>query len=734
MKNEMILAGDSYTDSQVISGTVVLVQSLDGNELQYDTLDATLDLGGLVPTLFKPADADGLMTSEGKLLGVRPLIRILVADPTSYRYGATVLYKHNGNLVGKYYMTSMKRVAKTQYSITCVSPVGLLANSKHYGGIYAGTRFSALIGEIIGGVVPFSVAPELADQPVYGWLPIAPRRDNLHQALFAMGAAAQKDANGDLYISPLSDDLVVEIPDNRVYTGGSLSYPDTVTQVSIAEHTYVANAADQTVTLHDGIVEGDQITTPNGISTIGTVVLFTEPMHNLVVENGEIVESGINYAVLAPAAECKLTGQKYTHTVREVTRPETPVANTENKITVSDATLVSIANSENVADRLMAYYSSAKTLSTDFVVGKERAGSAVQINDPFGDATKGIITSMDITMSNTLKAHAEIVADYSPGGVGNFYNELAVISEDGIWTVPAGVSKIRVAVIGGGDGGYSGAQGEAGTAGEGPLYGTGMGPGFGEWGDGGKGGAKGRGGLGGRILILSLNVEEGQTFAIVTGLGGAGGICTGTENTPGSEGTETTFGEYSSADGTRSVTGFADLLGATTYGVPGADGLADGSNGTSGDPDSDEVSVGADITIGDVTYVSGSQGKQVIKSYVDENGYSQRLVIAGGGNGGGAAAGSNGGDGADGQAWAYPTESMGQGGKGGDGATATIVGLDGVSFGSGGQGGNGGGGGGGGASGACISVGTSVFGGAGGSGGMGSKGGNGAPGCVLIYC
>lgn len=724
MRNEVSVSKSSFTDKKIISGSVLLVQSLDGNELQYDTMDAVLDLGSTVPTLFKPKGADGLLTTENELYGVRPLIQILVADPTLYKYGEEVIYKHDGVLVGKYYMTSIKKVGKTKYRISCVSPIGLLVNSQHYGGIYSGIKFSDLVAEIIGGVVPFSVAPELENQPVYGWLSISTRRENLHQALFAMGAAAQKDENGDLVFKPLSDETHTEIPESRIYTSGSVSYPEAVTKVSISEHTFLANDTDETVVLFDGLVAAERITTPSGVVAEGTVVLFNEPVHDLVVENGTIIESSVNYAVLAPSSQCKLTGQKYSHMIRQVTRPETAEGGdteTENKITVTDATLVSIANSENVADRLMSYYSSAKTISTDIVVGSERAGSAVQLADPFGDATTGIITSMGITMSNTLKAHTEVVADYRPGGAGNFYKNFDVISSDSSWTVPEGVSRIRVAIIGGGTGGSSGTNGEAGARGESSPSGT-YAYFSGENGAGGKGGSKGAGGNGGRILVETIAVEEGQTFDIAIGQGGSGGVCTGAESNPGTQGGNTTFGSYSSENGTVSSYGYTDLFEGGLYGARGKDGT-NGSDGDGGGTSSGPATTGASITIAGVTYSSGQQGE-------GDHGVS---CYGYGGLGGGAAAGSNGGDGEAGDTMV--TQSYGVyyylafGGTGGKGATAVSP-DNAENFGCGGNGGHGGGGGGGGGSGYAA---DSVSGASGGAGGSGSNGSSGASGCVLIY-
>lgn len=708
MRNEITVSGDIFTDKQIVSGNVFMVQSLDGNELQYDKLDATLDLCSIVPTLFRPKNADGMLTAENELFGVRPRISILVADPASYKTGAVVLYKHNGSLVGKYYMDSIVRVAKTQYKINCVSPVGVLAKSQHYGGIYSGILFPALIAEIIGNVVPFTVAPEFENQEVYGWLPVASRRDNLHQALFAMGAAAQKDGNGDLYIAPLYDDVHMALPGERVYTGGSVRYPNASARVAVVEHAYLATDLDETVTLFDGLVASEQIIAPSGTSLTGALVLFNEPMHDLAVDNGTILESGVNYAVLSPAGNCKLTGKKYTHTTREIVRPDTATgSNSDDTYTVAEATLVSVVNSENVAARMAEYYGSAKTVSTGIVVESERAGSVVQFEDPFGDLTQGIITSMDIIMSNKLKASAEIVADYSPGNAGNFYTNFAVVTESGSWTVPDGVTKVRVILIGGGHGGESGKAG---------LDGTGSREGYeNSIGQGGAGGEAGAGGAPGKIYVSTVSVSAGQSFSVVIGEGGAGAAYGGTP----SEGGITTFGDFSSSDGYTPESGYIDPASNKVYALRGENGVAGGSGQ---DGASKEKST---VTYDGKTWYSGATG--IISDTL--------LGVATGGGGGGAAVGFNGEDGAEGYTEYWYWGTRGKGGEGGDGATP-VPGMDGATPGSGGQGGHGGGGGGGGGGvydNEEDSYEISVLASKGGAGGSGSAGGSGAPGAVLIY-
>lgn len=690
--NSIIVSNDTFSNDSIVSGNVFLVQSLNGDSLQYDTLNATLNIEKMVSTAFVPKGTDGMITSEKELFKVRPFVKILVADPTVYKYGEVVIYKHNESLVGKYYMTNLTRVGKTKYQIDCVSPIGYLSNSTHYGGIYSGTKYSDLISEIIGGVIPFSMAPELEDQVIYGWLPVASRRDNLHQAMFAMGVAAQKDENGDLYIGPLYDNLHSNLPDSRIYTGGSVRYPNTAYRISVLEHTYTAMQSDESAVLFEGNVSSDRITTPKGVLTEGVLVLFDGPMHDLAVENGTILEDGVNYAVLAPTSNCKLTGKRYNHTTREIARPETiEIGKAENSYSVTDATLVSLFNSENVVNRLASYYGSAKTISAGIVVDQERAGSAVQFNDPFGDETKGIITSLDISMSNTLKANAEIVSDYSPGNAGNFYKNLSIIENSSEWTVPDGVSKIRAVLISGGDGGHHGHPGSAGERGTATQVGK-----------SGEGGLPGNGGKPGKVAIYTIQVTSGDILSVVVGLGGNGAKY---GEDPGT-GEASFIGNYTSDNGISPESGYVSLIDGALYAVSGESGVAGGAGQTY--PDLTEVA------FEDQVWYSGDVGANV---------YSESgELVSTGGLGGGPAVGANGEDGTN--AYYIPdTYNVGAGGAGATpikAKTATV-------YGSGGMGGHGGGGGGGAGGGS-----GSLFGRAG-AGGLGGEGGDGAPGAVLIY-
>ena len=596
--NKITTLSDNYTDEKIESVDVLLVESMTGAELEYDTLNARIDPTQKLPTIIKPADTDGIMSSDSLILGCRPYVSILASNPTQYKYGRAVLYYHNDILIGKFFMQKCIRVKKNLYSISCVSGIGLLGKSKHYGGLYyTGTdTFASVVQDIIGGIVTYTIDPTIKDQKVFGWLPIATRRENLHQILFAMGATIKKDDSGDMFITVLSSATTKEIEDSRIYVGGSVEYQDGVTKVSVLEHAYLnKGSSDEQTTLYEGSVVLPDIafTSPKGQTLTGMIVEFSEPMHDIAVDSGSILESGINYAIVTATGSISLTGYKYTHTTVERFKGDAN-ADEDNTVTVTNATLISRANSNNVVERLYSYYTSAKTVKIDLVTQGEKAGDAVSFNDPYGDSTSGLVSELALTGSHVLKGGATIIADYAPTW-GNDYTDVIIVTSSQTVTLPADATKCRAVLIGGGHGGAVGGTGGSGEAASGGYK------------KGGAGGLPGQAGTGGNILEPIIGEScGGMVFDCTIGTGGAGG----TQSAPqGASGTASTM-SYSedgktvtltSASGSPSFVGFQDFLSpANVYGTTGESGQA-GAKGGGSDGDA-----GA-IVYNGVTYTGGSK-------------------------------------------------------------------------------------------------------------------------------
>lgn len=152
--------------------------------------------------------------------------------------------------------------------------------------------------------------------------------------------------------------------------------------------------------------------------------------------------------------------------------------------------------------------------------------------------------------------------------------EGTLLPDAGEFTVPNGVTSLSVAL---GQGGQGGGHGDPGYITRSGNLGNQLSSGYGDPGENGSGG---------KVWVGTIEVEGGQKIAYSTGAGGA----PGNGNTAGSEGQESTFGAYSSADGQVYTNGYTDVVSGSSYArtgvdlpLPGSgDGGAGGAGGTPG--------------------------------------------------------------------------------------------------------------------------------------------------------
>ena len=658
--------------------------------------------------------------------------------------------------VGTYHLQSVTRVGPKLYTLSALSAVGLLIVRPHRGGIYTGQTVAEAVAEICGDI-PILIETVYRNIKLYGWLPIASARDNLRQVLFAIGAWLHTDENGTLRVQKLWDGTASVIDFNSVDSRNiHVKHLDPVSAVAVTEHQYIAGTED--VTLFEGTAQQ------------GDVIEFDEPAHTLSAEGFTILESGANYAILS-AGTGKLTGKSYIHNRRVVTRTVTEGV-AENVEPITDATLVSLVNSSAVAQRMAAYYACREQLTVDINPAAEHAGHVVSLwNEWDKQQTLACIASRETKISGLLKSRTSALVGFLPPQpeTTEYYDERVLLTGSGEWTVPEGITEVRVVVIGKGQDGTDGSSGTSSSS-----------NGFGQtntdrasWqptasdntrsisasasvtaGAAGKGGAGGAGGDGGKVLEASIQVTPDQKFPYAA------------------TDIESTFGALTSANGTASDTGFYDVVTQQFFARKGADGQNGADGGSDGN---DGGSVGA--ASGGAGRTGGSSTDT--KQDTSNSWLNAKLTLAwtlsgagGGGAGGGSgdAVGTQGGDAsyvyadgavgrkaslsiynssgfsfaAHGDGYVYAT----RGGNGGAGAN----GIDGENYGDGGGGGGGGGGAGkvGAASARCTLDGTApyvhgdkpyqslyvkamVTGGGTANGGSAGTGGAGKPGCIIIY-
>ena len=703
-----------------------------GTELSIDVFNVVVEY---YPDdlLFSPEDYDGVYTKDGYYFGTADIGADLIEVP----YGEPLVFYKDGSVFGKFYVKNIVRTGKNLYKINAMSAIGFLENQKHYGGIYDNETIEDMLDEIIGEAFPYSVDAAIQNEIVSGWLPISTRRANLHRLMFAMGITITKDADGDVVFGYLEYSTPTSVGTGKVFYGGNVDYNIPATAAEVTEYSFYK--------LQN--TEEEQLFTNLGDTTAEELLIeFQHPCYDLRTEEQLTIDSyGDNYAIVS--GNGVLYGKAYTQNTRTIRKVNESATGAANIVTSTEDALVNALNSENVLRRILSYYSSKKTVSIAIDSSGEKCGDVISFYDPFMESESGFISQMEIYASSFLKAALEIITNYIPTGQGNFYHNRALITSSGTWTVPTGVTTIRIALIGGGGGGQGGYDGQRGA---GDPYD----PSWGQDGDMSpyrdreegylgyryrqpqpvkQGGAGGEPGAPGKAYVIDKTVVPGEVITIAVGTGGAGGARNGGSGSAGTAttATSTSLGSISSANGTSTDAGYYDVLGGIAVAAGGTDGY-EGMPGGQTDIASLYGWLGYAGLPGedfDETYHGGAGGSGE-HSESTEDIPSGRYRASGGG-GGGAAYGANGGDGTDG----YLDGNDVYCGSGGAGANAEPPPQ--AFYGCAGNGGNGGGAGGNEGGGYCDTY-FSEFNdryerGAPGAAGHGSVGGQGGAGCVIIY-
>ena len=653
-----------------------------------------------------------------------------------------VEYFRNGRRVGVYYLQTVERVGSDAYTLSALSALGRLITMRHAGGIYTGQTVAEVVPQICAPVAVM-IESVYASRQLYGYLPYSnpdkekgngrSARDSLSQVLFAIGASLGIDENGVMRVEKLWDGVSATITADQINEDScSTVYETPVSAVEITEHQWVKS--QDAVTLFEGTAED------------GALVTFEEPAHSLTAEGFAITEQGDNYAILS-AGTGTLTGKSYNHLTRIVRRTVTDGAE-ENVVTVSDATLVSLTNSVDVAKRMADYYRHRETIRVDVEPGTERAGRVVQIFHPWDKKmVQACVESRETVISGILNSQTSALVGFTPAQpeAAEYLDERIVLTGSGEFQIPEGTTTIHYVMISAGQGGRCGEKGE--DTQSGPKF-SWTNPVFEDRVDGyalalgGKGGPGGKGGMGGRIVEGDLDVSQLKSLAYACGKSGKGAEFS-PDDLPGTDGTDTVFHGMTTAGASAPDWGFTDPITGEQFGGVGEDGLP-GGDGAGRDP---AVSEYTDDSVqkyvnGTVAYdedgnaftpgpVAGSEGK-VSMTRIASTSTPRSYGWYSSGLGGGPAAGANGKAGASGRGLPGDTTVDVTGGAGADGMTATLTPSKPRRYGRGGRGGYGGGGAG--SGGIAVKNGNgTITPGAPRSGGLGSRGGPGADGCLILY-
>ena len=335
----------------------------------------------------------------------------------NFIYGSQVTFYKNDALYGKYYLVSVERQTKNEYILNVQSSIGLLDDTMHYGGIYSGEYASAIIEDIIGGKIAYTEHNIFSKIKVYGWLPVATRRENLKQLLFAVGGCVKKK-DGDVYFTTLTVDAPKAIPENKVFDTGKITYDSPASRIEVVEHQFSKVDSAPSEEIYSGEIVGSSFVTPKGYSVSdAALVTWDKPYHSLTFSDCTLLnnEKGVNYAVVSSSGSATISGKPYIHSKMIVSRDKENYTGKEKVAKVENATLVTLANSNSVAEKVMAYYDSPCTLSGAIVMDGEKPLDNITMPNQFEEENTGMIKSIEGTLGKQItKGELELRIGYNP--------------------------------------------------------------------------------------------------------------------------------------------------------------------------------------------------------------------------------------------------------------------------------------------------------------------------------
>lgn len=312
----------------------------------------------------------------------------------------------NGDLKATTFVKSAKRKSRFLWQIQSEDYISLMDGVSFYGDIYTNKNAVELLEEIFDvAKVPYEIDEAFADATVSGYIPFSICREALMQVAFAIQAVVDTSNSEVVKVYALDNEVKQTIPLTRIMQGQNFVDDETITGVEITSHTY--KPIDEVAEVYDATESG----TGNNI-----FVKFSEPLHDLSIENGEIVSQGTNYAIINADEGCLLSGQKYDHTTK-IKRKNNPLilaSEIEKVVAIDDATLVSQHNVDNVLEKCYNWLTRVNATNLRIVEGKHvEYGEPIKYGEKkygtfkYGGLQSSVTYDETVNVGETISAETE---------------------------------------------------------------------------------------------------------------------------------------------------------------------------------------------------------------------------------------------------------------------------------------------------------------------------------------
>ncbi len=362
---------------------------------EADPLSNEISINTLNLTLYNRQGKFSILNPEGVFDVLQHKQKFTVWEDVRQTPRAAEVVSHN---MGTFYLSEWSNTSDTLAEFVATDAVGLLDAAPHNGGIYDASA-RELVADILSGY-NYRIAPELQSVRVCGWLPIGTRRSALQQLAFAIGAVVDCSRSDCIKIYPPPERPSSLITYQRKLMGSKVALRPLITGVAVTAHQYQLGGVTE---------ELYKDTLPQGTHKI----TFSEPVAQIAVTGGQLIQAENNYAVVQVAKESEVivTGRKYTDakTVIQRRAVNLPPNVQDNILQVDGATLISPDRAEAAALRILNYYANRYEQSFKMVAGNELLSDMLIVESFGGEKVRGWLEKMEFDLTGGYLADVKVV-------------------------------------------------------------------------------------------------------------------------------------------------------------------------------------------------------------------------------------------------------------------------------------------------------------------------------------
>lgn len=334
------------------------------------------------------------ITNNNKAININEAsLKILPQSNTGVLFQRTLPFSiyRDDQLYGQFFIkSSTSNTNKTLYSLKVNDYISLLEGQTYLGGLYTNKNVGDLIAEVLGDI-PFYITPALASKTVSGYLPILDKREALRQIAFTTNAIVDTSRSTGIEIRLAPATVTATLGADKIYS------------IETTQENITTKISLETTILTTKNAETDNIFSEKLNGT--TYIIFDNPMFNLAITGGTIVDSNCNYAIIqGTGSTVTLTGKEYVQAKMQAskTNPYTVTTDIE-KVETYTTTLT--CDNENIIDNLNFVEYKIKS---KFEMGDIKVGDLVSLN---GQTCRAMQINYDIAQTNIV-CDADLEAYY----------------------------------------------------------------------------------------------------------------------------------------------------------------------------------------------------------------------------------------------------------------------------------------------------------------------------------